>query len=791
MKGKIKLNILKKALPACLGLLALITKGFAQEAPAKLAFDKYSKAALQEKIYVHVDKSVYVTGEIVWFKIYCVDGTYNKPLNLSKIVYVEILDNANASVMQAKIAMYNGIGSGSLMVPPALVNGNYKLRAYTNWMKNFEPEGYFEKKITIINTLRTPDVAAKTTGPDYDVQFFPEGGDLVNGLPANVAFKAVGRNGLGIAFKGAIINQSNDTVARFQPLKFGMGHFAFTPVANNSYRAVIRVGNQKPLLVNLPAAKSEGYTMQVTDAGNGNLNVKVNSSVAGGQLLLLAQTRGLAKLSLNAAPAGGIATFIVGKDKLGEGVSSLTVFNDAGQPVCERLYFKRPKQALFVDAVADAPQYASRKKVSVTIAAKNATDKMIGSSLSMAVYRLDSLQAADTDNIAAYLWLGSELKGAIESPGYYLSGADEEATDNLLLTQGWRRFKWNNILNAGNNSFKYLPEFNGHMITARVTDSAKNAAKDVIAYLAIPGKRVQMYAAKSDANGTLLFNTKEFYGAGEVVVQTNTERDTTHRIEVLNPFSEQFAKTRLPTLELLPYTQAALQQQSLGAQVQTIYAANKLKRYFEPKVDSAAFFGAPFKTYKLDDYTRFVTMEEVVREYISEATVSRLRGRPHITLIDENGLLSPDPLIMVDGVPVFKTEKVFAVDPLKVQRLQVVRNRYFWGPSVYEGIMNYTTYKGDLGGTETDAHATVIDYEGAQVQREFYSPVYETEEQAKSRIPDFRNLLFWSPDIKTGSLTANKVAFYTSDVPGKYFGIVQGMAANGDAASKTFTFEVK
>jgi hypothetical protein len=149
--------------------------------------------------------------------------------------------------------------------------------------------------------------------------------------------------------------------------------------------------------------------------------------------------------------------------------------------------------------------------------------------------------------------------------------------------------------------------------------------------------------------------------------------------------------------------------------------------------------------------------------------------------------LDSDPLVLVDGVPIFNMNKVFAVDPLKVRKLEVVPYRYYYGPTELEGIFSFTTYKGDLGGVELDPRAVVIDYEGLQLQREFYSPVYDTEQQASSRIPDFRNLLYWTPTVNA----AEGVSFYTSDQPGKYIGVVQGLTGNGDAASKAFTFEVK
>ena len=318
-----------------------------------------------------------------------------------------------------------------------------------------------------------------------------------------------------------------------------------------------------------------------------------------------------------------------------------------------------------------------------------------------------------------------------------------------------------------------------------------NPAKDVVAYLSVPGKRVQLYVSKSDSLGRLMFNTKQLYGPGEVVAQTNSERDSTFRIDVLSPFSEQYARLGWPKYSLLPNVQKALEEHSLAMQVQNVYASNEIKRFYDPGVDSAGFYAQPYKTYLLDNYTRFTTMEEVLREYIREVNVVRSQHRYHIKVLNDKGFLEGDPLVMLDDVPVFNIDKVIAIDPLKVRKLEVIRERYFYGPSVSEGVLSYTTFKGDLGGVEMDPHAVVLDYEGMQLKREFYSPVYNTEKAEKSRVPDFRSLLFWSPDVYTNQAGKGVVSFYTYDQKGKYVGSIQGINDNGDAGSQYFSFEVK
>jgi hypothetical protein len=777
-------------LPVILLLLFTSSKGqVIQE--VQNSYNLYKQSALQEKIYVHTDKSVYLAGELIWFKIYCVDGNDHKPLNLSKVVYVDVLDNAQNRVMEAKIVMKNGSGNGSLYVPLATSNGNYRLRAYTNWMKNFSPDFYFEKQITLLNPLKSPDPVAKVS-PSYDIQFFPEGGSLVSSIKSKVAFKAVAQNGMGANLTGIVINTHNDTVARFKSLKFGMGSFSFTPTAGDSYKAILTIGTNTPVTKELPPVSSVGYVMALTDNGsNLNLIVTTNENI-GGNIYLFIHTRQDVKEAQSAPLNNGIATFTIDKSLLGEGISHLTVFNGAKQPVCERLYFKRPSRKLMIEAGAGQQLYGTRAKVNVDVLAKDPAGNPLNANMSMAVYRVDSLQTLDQSNIFSYLWLKSDLKGDIESPEYYFNNTDaeaDEAIDNLMLTQGWRKFQWSQVLDNRATAYNFLPEYSGHLINAKIVNAQSGTpAAGIITYLGVPGKRVQLYTAESDSAGRLLYVTKDLYGPGEIVDQTNGLKDSTYRIDVSSPFSEQYARTSLPPYQFEQSTSGTFQEHSLGVQVLNIYSVSQIRRYYDPLLDSSAFYGRPYKTYKLDDFTRFTTMEEDLREYVSEDNIVNTRGNFHIKVLSHRGFLDGDPLVLVDGVPVFDIDKIFTIDPLKVRKLEVVPFRYYYGPSTEEGIFSFTTYKGDLGGVELDPHAIVVDYEGMQLQREFYSPVYDTETAAASRIPDFRTVLYWAPDVSSGK---NAASFYTSDRRGKYVGVIQGLTANGDAGSQYFTFEVK
>jgi hypothetical protein len=187
-------------------------------------------------------------------------------------------------------------------------------------------------------------------------------------------------------------------------------------------------------------------------------------------------------------------------------------------------------------------------------------------------------------------------------------------------------------------------------------------------------------------------------------------------------------------------------------------------------------------------------MEEVLREFVTNINVINRRNKFQIRVentADISNTINEGPLVMLDGVPIFDVDRTFRIDPLKVNKLEIMNDRYFYGPSIQEGILNFTTYKGNMGGFEIDPKAVVIDYEGLDLQREFYSPTYETTEKISSRLPDYRNLLYWAPNVITNTQTKNVLSFYTSDMQGKYIGVVQGITADGAAGSQYFNFEVK
>src|SRR6187397_1149343 len=242
-------------------------------------FENYRENMPQEKIYAHTDKNVYLAGEILWFKIYNVDASFHQFLDISKLAYVEVLDKDHKPVIQTKISLNEGLGNGSFSLPVDLNSGNYVMRAYTNWMKNFGADFFFEKPITIINTIKTEPINATSKAQNsYDIQFFPEGGNLVNGIESTVGFRAVDQFGRGYDLAGVVANNNSDTILSFQSTKFGIGNFKFTPISGIAYKAFFRLPNGDVVIKELPQPFNEGYVMHLHKAADDKIHITVKTS---------------------------------------------------------------------------------------------------------------------------------------------------------------------------------------------------------------------------------------------------------------------------------------------------------------------------------------------------------------------------------------------------------------------------------------------------------------------------------------------------------------------------------
>ena len=212
-------------------------------------------------------------------------------------------------------------------------------------MKNNSPDYYFKKIVTIINTSQNLDTSLAHGNTKYAAQFFPEGGNLVNELDSTIAFKVNDSYGKGVDCDGLIIDQSKDTITHFQSSRFGMGKFSFTPQTGKNYTAVIRLNDSSIITKALPSAYGNGYVMHVSDLDTRHIKISVQSSsgMPLSNVYIIAETRQHIDFAKTVPVENNHAELIFNIDSIAEGTAQITIFNQDRQPICERLWFKRPK----------------------------------------------------------------------------------------------------------------------------------------------------------------------------------------------------------------------------------------------------------------------------------------------------------------------------------------------------------------------------------------------------------------------------------------------------------------
>lgn len=246
-----------------------------------------------EKVYLHLDRDYYAAGEDIWFKAYLANAQSNHSTTSSNNLYVELVDPGNNLFAREVVRIDNGVGVGDFRLEDSIAPGHYRVRAYTNWMRNFGMNFVFEKDIWIAGKAAAIKAPAPAGGSPDDmpaprrkpsnagsIQFLPEGGTMVEGLSSMVAFKTEDINGKGVEATGWILSATGDTVARFATEFLGMGRFAFTPQAGIKYRAVVRYKNNAPVAAVFPEAYPDGFVMNTGNTDDSAIIVSVNTNAA-------------------------------------------------------------------------------------------------------------------------------------------------------------------------------------------------------------------------------------------------------------------------------------------------------------------------------------------------------------------------------------------------------------------------------------------------------------------------------------------------------------------------------
>lgn len=761
--------------------------------------------AKDQRIFIHTDKNDYLAGEMIWFKTYLVEAATNKPVYHNSIAYVELLNGKGKPVLQAKISTDTSRRDGCFYLPADISTGAYTLVGYTNEMKETGPKTYFRKRISVVNTFKALPVSSLTqkASPIF-TGFYPEGGSVIPGTSTKFGFYVMNASARkGLEAKGVIINQKNDTVATFNTLRFGMGQFRFTPIENEKYTAVINIHGDSPVRTPLVFPPVNNYSLSLEITGD---RVKVITLYRGNSqakpvetVRLLVHARETTKTATEIELSSGRANeFLIDRSKLGTGVTYFTLFNSAGQPVCERLLFIQPSAAAAtVNLAANRAAYIKRDSfnIDLNINGAAANDALNGS---LAVVPAANANDGRLSSIYEYLLLGADLPGEIEDPGFYFSEqarTNADYFDNLMLVNGWRRFTVNPASSA--SMIQTMSEYNGHVVTARVADTWTNSPRPgVYCTLTTPSAPFGFYTGITDSSGIVRFTVLNYLGPGSIVLKANSNiKPNPYRIEAVSPFDERISSDSITTALLVPMADSvSLARRSFAMQTINTYQHDEINRFSIPVLnDTFPFYGKPEYSYDLDRYTRFSTMEEVLREYVTPIMVAMRGSKLMMSIYNEQlkAIYSDFMLVLLDGVPLSDPHQIFNYDPYKVKRIDIVPRRYLYGGNQYYGVASFETYTGQFDATDLDPSALLVDYEGVQLKREFYSPVYKDDDKGDTRVPDLRTTLLWIPNIDLTGGQAKTIKGYTSDFTGPFRVVFCGITASGIPVQNETQFDVQ
>lgn len=442
-------------------LFLLISTGFQSFAQAvSLPYNilnKYFTDYPNEKVFLQTDRESYVSGETIWMKAWCL--AEGKPTFLSSILYVDLV-NQQGEVVQKRMYNLDSLGStaGDIDLSPTIASGNYSINAYTLWMQNFT--GFvFHKEISIYGKNYKPD-PQKSSGSKLSVQFFPEGGDMVEGLSNKIAFKAT-VNFMPAEVKGFVTDEQGNRVADLVSEHFGMGVFDLKIEPGKKYIANIPSSSGSMLLFNLPAPKAEGIILKIENSKPNKLFIAVdrspNQKEHYSKIKIVAHGNSEVLFEANLDIDKKQNAFSIEKKTLPAGITHITAFDINNNPLAERLVFINNYEILKPVIKVDNIDFKTKSTSNFTVSLPQA-GKM---ALSVVVIKANAYKQTLKNNIASSLLLTSDLKGYIHEPDYYFQDREParlQHLDLLLLTHGWRRFEWKKLLANKFPAIKYPVE---------------------------------------------------------------------------------------------------------------------------------------------------------------------------------------------------------------------------------------------------------------------------------------------------------------------------------------------
>lgn len=452
----------------------------------------------QEKVYLHFDNTAYFMGEKMWFKAYVLRSDNHHATDVSRVLYVELLDRSGNVVETQKLPIgAMGQADGVFDLRNVLAGGFYEVRAYTRYMLNWDSSWLFSRVFPIFETPgKEGDYSRPSLGKtawqvresekvptkektgisfakpeDGNIAFFPEGGHLVENLSCRVAFEIRDRQGLPVNGTGEL-SCGEECLCSVSTSQNGRGVFSLVAQPGKIYSLNLKDKRGRLYRQELPVAEKEGCSMRLTRSGKSwCVTLNTTTSFAQDSLGIVLTAHGALKHV--DVVAGSRSIYLSLPDSaIADGVNRVSVVNGAGQVLADRLFFQYPRT--LKDSISVTVKETSLLPSSPINLSFHAPPSTI---FSLSVRDADTEKNISSLDCENWLLLAGELHGYVSHPEYYFESDDaehREAADLLMLVQGWRRYDLSQMM--GKKNFKIVhPVEKGLSISGRLKGPQKKA----------------------------------------------------------------------------------------------------------------------------------------------------------------------------------------------------------------------------------------------------------------------------------------------------------------------------
>lgn len=772
----------------------------------------------QEKVFLQTDRNRYAAGEVVWFKATC---TYEgKPSFLSRIIYITITNTQGKVVSKSMYKLdANASANGTIDIGKNWASDSYSVNAYTLWMQNF-PSYVASQNIYVYSSNYVNAKKTQAALPEnIQVDFFPEGGNLIEGINQRCAFKATNHLGYPIDLNTVVKDEQGNNIANVFTEHDGMGVFEIEPKANKTYSVKLINKKGQTFSFNLPKVQTQGVSLSVVNNNANKLFITANRAETDkdkyNRLIVTAHSNG--KLFF-------IDEFNLDEDKnatalskknLPPGILQITLHDALGNPLAERIAFienytiNKPSiistqknfQAKSLNTFSISYDSLQQPNASVLVSVNNPKANLL-------------LQ----NNIASHFLLSSDIKGYVHNAGYYFIDKAKERLHHLdlvMLTNGWRRFTWKQILGTDSVAIKFPIEsnlsFKGKVFKSDRTIPITEGKVAMI--LRGEDSSKVLYDATITDKGEFIVDSINLKKNGVLYyVGTNAKRerfpvDVKFYENYIDTVSKETVKQILSNdttdlayqnsdYDTYMYNKIAMLQgddiQNLG-EVRVI--AKKLSRIDSLNIAyTSTLFGLSDQSLDVSKApTGTVNIFQYLRQYVVGLNVDPfVQGGDIVVTFNRNNSLSELGEDANDNVRFFLNEievPTNFLDNLTIEEIALI-NVYKGSKAMFlgapRGAIAIYTKKGYNYKPAYQKEFSRKDVQGFSWAREFYSPVYKSPESFQQI--DKRLTLFWQPNIKFTN-NSQQFSFYNNDVAKGYNITVQGIDKNGMLIFNTTTVQ--